>query len=310
MKKRILLYYKYISLPNVAEIVTWQKTLCKDLGLTGRVLLATEGINGTLCGSIQATNQYIEAMNNHALFGNIDFKDSLVSDHYDYFPKLRVIVKKEICKLGIAPEELTTDQGGQHLTPEQTHTLMQDKPDDLIILDTRNSYETRIGTFKDAIIPDIQYFRQFPEYIDQHEDLFKDKEVLMFCTGGVRCERATAYLNTKNIAKKVYQIEGGIHRYAEKYPDGFFRGKNYVFDNRIAVKVNDDVLANCDLCNVSCDDMTNCRNSFCNKQFISCPGCLVTLDNCCSQNCFDLIEAGKVPRREHYPTVSQKKFNS
>ena len=134
-------------------------------------------------------------------------------------------------------------------------------------------------------------------------DEYKDKEVLMFCTGGVRCERATAYLNQKKVAKKVYQIEGGIHRYTEKYPDGFFRGKNYVFDSRIAMKVNGDILGACDLCKTPCDDYTNCLNALCNKHFICCKECLNSFNGTCGAQCADLVTNNKVhvrkPLREH-----------
>ena len=128
---------------------------------------------------------------------------------------------------------VTAKNGGKHLTPEETHNLIAQKPNDLVILDARNDYEWRIGAFEGAIKPDIEHFRQFPKFVDDNLEQFKDKQVLMYCTGGIRCERASTYLKEKGVAKNVYQILGGIHRYAEQYPDGFFRGKNYVFDDRI-----------------------------------------------------------------------------
>src|SRR5438045_9113606 len=116
----------------------------------------------------------------------------------------------------------------------------------------------------------------------------------MYCTGGIRCERASAYLNEKNIAKKVYQMEGGIHRYVEQYPDGFFRGKNYVFDGRIAVKVNDDVVSHCLLCSEPCDQYTNCLNASCNEHFICCVQCLDSYGNTCGATCEELLSQHKV----------------
>ncbi len=303
MKKRILLYYKYVNVPVPHEIQGWQQELCSSLGLTGRILLATEGINGTVCGSLHATDAYIQAMNSHELFGGIDFKDSIVNGQHDYFHKLQIQVKPEIVHLGIAPEALTPDNGGQHLTPEQAHQLMEKKPEDLVILDGRNYYEARVGTFKDAITPPVNHFRDFPEYIDNNIEQFKDKEVLMFCTGGIRCERASAYLSAKGVAKKVYQIEGGIHRYVEQFPDGFFRGKNYVFDARITVKVNDDIIGTCDLCATPCDEYTNCRNAKCNKHFISCASCVEKLGNTCSAACLELVNQGLVPERPYRPKI-------
>lgn len=297
MKKRVLIYYKYVTVDNIEQEKQAHLDLCKELSLTGRVLLAKEGINGTVCGLVKDIESYVDAMNKHPLFDGMDFKWADVDPAYDYFPKLQVKIRSEIVRLDISPDDLTPHQGGKHLTPEQVHKLMQDADEDLIVLDTRNDYEWRIGAFERAMKPNIKTFKEFPQYIEEHLDEFKDKKVLMYCTAGVRCERATAVLKEKNIAKEVYQIKGGIQRYVEKYPDGYFRGKNYVFDNRIAVKVTDDVLSECDLCEVKCDEYTNCRNAFCNNHYISCDNCLKKYNNSCSQKCADLIAQGKTTVR-------------
>lgn len=279
----ILLFYKYVDIQNPAIIQAWQRQLCSSLGLTGRILLAHEGINATLGGTNDACEQYVQAMNEHPLFGGIDFKTAQGGAHA--FPKLKISIKKEIVHLGIDPKELTVQNTAQHLTPQQTHDLLLNPPENLVVLDGRNKYEADVGKFKDAIVPDIRYFRQFPEYIDKNIDRFKDKTVLMYCTGGIRCERASAYLQTKNVAQKVYQVEGGIHRYIEQYPDGFFRGKNYVFDRRITVKVNDDILSICGHCKEPNDDYINCLNALCNKHFTCCADCIQKFGNTCSVSC-------------------------
>jgi len=291
----ILLYYKYVKIQYPAEIQKWQKELCAKLGLTGRILLAHEGINGTVGGTDEATQEYIQAMNAHPLFGNIDFKTAPGGSQA--FPRMRISLRNEIVRLGVNPEELTVEDTGKHLTPSQAHDLLSNPPKDLIILDTRNNYESAVGTFKDAITPDIKYFRQFPQYIDENIDQFKDKTVLMFCTGGVRCERATAYLNKKNVSKEVYQIEGGIHRYIEQFPEGFFRGKNYVFDNRITVRANDDILSKCLNCPTPSDEYFNCLNALCNKHFTACETCIQQFDRTCSAKCQDLISSKQAPER-------------
>ncbi len=291
----ILLFYKYVQIDNPLQIQAWQKKLCAELGLTGRVLLAHEGINGTVGGTKEATDAYVSAMNQHPLFGGIDFKTA--PGGAEAFPRCKIVIKKEIVHLGIDPEKLTVQDGGGHLTPEQTHNLLSNPPQDLVILDTRNNYESAVGKFTNAITPDMRYFRQFPEYIDKNIDQFKDKTVLMYCTGGVRCERATAVLNVKNVAKKVYQVQGGIHRYIEQYPDGFFRGKNYVFDGRITVKVNDDILSTCLNCSTLSDDYFNCLNALCNKHFISCSACLNKFANTCSEKCQNLLQTKQTSER-------------
>jgi len=289
---KILLFYKYVHLEMPGAIAKWQKKLCQDLGLTGRIIIATEGINGTVGGSIEATQAYIDAMNAHENFKNIDFKTA--EGNENHFPRMRVVVKEEIVKLGIDPQKLTVDDGGKHLTPEEAHELLNKKSDDLVIIDTRNNYESRIGTIPGSWCPDKKYFREFPEYIDERLEDLKDKTVLMFCTGGIRCERASGYVKNKGIAKEVYQIEGGIHRYIEKFPDGHFRGSNYVFDARVSHRVNNDILSTCDLCSIPCDYYINCINARCNKMFLGCDSCIKMYKECCSQSCFDLVTQGKV----------------
>jgi len=304
---KIILFYKYVDITYPEQVRKWQQRLCNELQLKGRIILAHEGINGTLGGEEGALQAYKNEMQAHALFHDIDFKESEGSK--DFFPRLRIVAKEEITHLGLDTKTIRADQGGEHLTPAQVHDLLTNPPQDLIILDTRNEYESRIGAFTNATKPNIQYFREFPGYIDENVDTFKDKEVLMYCTGGVRCERATAYLKSKNVAKKIYQIEGGIHRYAEQFPDGYFRGKNYVFDGRIAVNVNDDILTTCEHCAQPYDEFTNCLNASCNKQFIACPNCIESINNTCSQTCFELVAAKKVPIRTKPKKVVIEKKN-
>lgn len=307
---KILLFYLYTHLENPEEIRLWQKSLCEKLTLTGRIILAPEGINGTLGGSVAATDEYKKAMLSHPLFASIDFKESEGDAHH--FPRLRIVVKKEIVHLGLDTTKITARGGGKHLTPLQAHALIDSKPDNLVLLDGRNYYEARVGTFRGAITPHIQNFRDFPAYIESNQELFKDKHVLMFCTGGIRCERASAYLKSKGIAKEVSQITGGIHRYVEQFPDGHFRGKNYVFDGRITQKVTDDILATCDACHTPWDEYTNCVNAACNKQIILCDPCVENTHNTCSAICDELVTSGKTtirilpkkyrPHAQHTPT--------
>jgi len=284
---KITLFYKYVQLSDPHAVMLWQRSLCEKLNLKGRILIGTEGINGTVGGSERSIRCYVSEMKTYVPFKNIDFKFSLCPQ--EPFPHLKVKVRKEIVALGIDPEKLTPEHGGKHLSPKQVHELLQNKPQDLVILDTRNECEVAIGKFEGAVDPKIQHFRDFPKYIEDNLDLFKDKQVLMYCTGGIRCERATAVLKVKNVAKEVFQIKGGIHRYAENYPNGFFRGKNYVFDNRIMMKVNDDILGQCYGCQKPYDEYTNCLNAMCNLHFICCPDCITKLSNTCSTNCQKLV---------------------
>jgi len=292
---KIILFYKYVELKDPQEVAHWQKALCTMLNLKGRIIIASEGINGTLGGTDQTINAYLTVMRAHPLFDDIDFKESEgVADH---FPRLRVVVKKEIVHLGIDPHQLKAWHGGTHLNPAQAHVLIDQKPDDLVILDCRNTYESRVGAFEGAVKAEITYFRDFPAYVDTHTDLFKDKKVLMYCTGGVRCERGSAYLKSKGVAKEVYQIAGGIHRYIQAFPNGFFKGKNYVFDDRIALRASSDVLAQCSLCAIAADEYHNCINASCNIQFIACSPCIVKYQDTCGQTCHHLVYVQNMPKR-------------
>lgn len=302
MTGKLILFYKYIEIQYPKQVQKWQEKLCKELNLKGRIILAHEGINGTIGGSEENIQKYISNIRENELFNDIDFKESVGSA--DCFPKLKILIKEEIVKLGISPKLVDAQNAGKHLTPKETHNLINSKPKDLIILDARNNYESIVGAFKDAIKPNIKNFRDLPKFIDENADLFKDKEVLMYCTGGIRCERASAYLKTKGISKEVYQIQGGIHRYIEEFPNGFFRGKNYVFDARLTLKANDDTLGKCVLCNCANDDYNNCLNVLCNKHFIACADCQKKFKNTCSEKCYNLVEQNKVKLRTEFKKLN------
>ncbi len=253
---KIILYYKYIAIENPEAIAQWQREICQKLNLKGRIIIAKEGINGTVGGSLENIDKYKSETKSNNLFQDIEFKES--SGSSDHFPRLKIVVKNEIVRLGLDPELIKAENGGVHLSPEEVNTLIEADQEDLVLLDTRNDYESRIGTFENAIIPNTKTFREFPNYIDQNPETFTNKKVLMFCTGGVRCERASAYLKSKGIAKEVYQIKGGIHKYVEQFPNGYFKGKNYVFDARVATKVSNDILSECEHCKIPYDEYTNC----------------------------------------------------
>jgi predicted sulfurtransferase len=290
----ILLYYRYVDVADPIALKESQEAFCKKVGLTGRILVATEGINGTLGGSDEAAAEYVAWMKTQPLFADMPFKTS--PGDQSCFPKLSVKVKKEIVNLGIAPEALSYKDAGTHLTPQEFHAALAAADENTVIIDGRNAYEARVGKFTGAVVPPVNRFREFPAYIDQQAEELKDKTVLMYCTGGVRCERASAYLKQKGI-DKVYQLKGGIHEYLNEYPDGYFRGINYVFDSRLSLKTNDDVLGTCDHCGTSCEEYTNCLNASCNKHFIGCPTCVMSFENTCSATCRDLLRSGAVKAR-------------
>jgi predicted sulfurtransferase len=265
---KIALFYKYVPIRYPVQLQKWQRRLCEALGLKGRIIIAHEGINATVGGKSEDVTRYVEETGAHELLKHIDFK--LSDGCGEDFPRLSVLVKPEIVRLGISPDTLPAQESGRHLTPQEAHNLLQERPKDLVVLDARNQYEWEIGAFADAVKPPIDNFRELPSYLDNNLEYFRDKQVLMYCTGGVRCERASAYLKSKDVARDVMQIEGGIHRYVEEYPNGFFRGKNYVFDGRGAMQVNNDVLGQCLQCKSASDRQVSCSNPSCRQQLIVC----------------------------------------
>lgn len=297
---KILIYYKYIDIANPEALVKEQRDLCQLLGLKGRILIAHEGINATVGGTDEAAQKYKAYLATHTLFSDVDVKES--DGEADHFPRLKVLVKKQIVNFGIFPELSIPRDAGRYLSPEEVHALLDEDPEDLVILDARNNYEWRVGRFDKALNPDINNFRDLPTYIDSHAEIFKGKRVLMYCTSGIRCEPATAYLNKKEVAKEIYHIKGGIQRYAEAFPDGHFRGKNYVFDGRVTQPITEDILASCDQCGCTYDDYSNCINAECNKQIIVCPPCIETYHNTCSERCKELV----VEKRVNIRTLPHK----
>jgi UPF0176 protein len=304
MSYKVLLFYKYLDLSNLENELKIQKEVLNSLDLKGRVLIAAEGINGTVCGTFENCNRYIEFMRSIEKFNDIDFKESF-SD-FICFSKLSVKIRNEIVALGEGSAEITFKDSQEKISPQEFHKILEEqkngKKKDLVVFDARNKYESRIGKFLNALTPDIQTSKEFDEYFEKNKDFFEGKDVIMYCTGGVRCERISGILSKKSVAKKIRHINGGIHRYIEKYPEGFFRGRNYVFDDRISQKVNDDVLANCDICEVKCDLYNNCLNAFCNKHYISCDDCLRKFNGNCSIECKIKTENEKVPLRSILPS--------
>ena len=293
MNQTILLFYKYVNLADPASIVSWQKELGARLGLTGRIIVAGEGINGTVGGPDEAITQYLQEFLGHADFLDTDIKRSSCTGQPFGNGKFRVLLKREIVRLGIDPQDLPFTLAAPAVSPDQAHEMMSSRRGhkDFVILDTRNRYESRVGTFDNAITPEIETFSELPEYIQNNQELFKDKDVLMFCTGGVRCERASAYLKETGIAREVTHIRGGIDRYVHAYPEGHFKGHNYVFDGRVTVPVSLHMLTACDICGSAGTLTTNCTYMRCNKRMVVCNTCHTDYRTMvCSQSCAGLIQ--------------------
>ncbi|XP_061542321.1 LOW QUALITY PROTEIN: thiosulfate sulfurtransferase/rhodanese-like domain-containing protein 2 [Phycodurus eques] len=289
---QVLLYYRYCHVEEPHVVCAWQRALCQRLHLTGKVRVATEGINGTVGGTRIAAELYVDAMCSHPLF-HLDKDDFKTSDGGpECFTELKVGIFKEIVPIGLDPEVLSYQLAGVHLEPEEFHKEVEvlvaeagSLHSDTVLLDCRNFYESKIGQFSHCLAPDIRKFSYFPDYVDSNLELFRDKKVLMYCTGGIRCERGSAYLRSKNVCKEVYQLKGGIHKYLERFPDGFYRGKLFVFDERYAISCNDDVIAGCRYCGSPWDRYQLCTTRFCCQLVLSCPACRSEGRTACCTGC-------------------------
>ncbi|XP_076996098.1 thiosulfate sulfurtransferase/rhodanese-like domain-containing protein 2 isoform X2 [Tamandua tetradactyla] len=292
----VLLFYCYHDLDDPHWLCTWQMALCRQLHLTGKVRIATEGINGTVGGSRLATRLYVEAMLSCPFFKGYlckdDFKTSRGGAHC--FPELRVGVFEEIVPLGISPSQISYKKPGIHLSPAEFHKEVEkflsqasEEQSDTILLDCRNFYESKIGRFQGCLAPDIRKFSYFPSYVDRNLELFREKRVLMYCTGGIRCERGSAYLKAKGVCKEVFQLKGGIHKYLEAFPDGFYKGKLFVFDERYALAYNSDVVSECSYCGAQWDQYNLCSTPKCRQLVLTCPACQGQGFTACCATCQD-----------------------
>ncbi len=275
MEYQVLLYYKYVHIEKPEELKAWHEEVCVRLGLKGRAIIASEGINATFEGTNEGIAEYVKELGKDARFQKIHFKYSVGTG--EAFPKLSIKVRKEIVSLhlgtcDINPNEIT----GVHLKPEELHEWIKTKKE-FYIVDMRNVYEHKVGYFEGSILPPIENFRDLPKVVEQIKHL-KNKTVLTVCTGGVRCEKASGFLITQGFTQ-VYQLDGGIVSYMEKYPNEDFCGKLYVFDNRIKMGFYTDceshkIVGKCDTCGEASENFVNCNNPVCHRHFINCESCI------------------------------------
>jgi len=276
--QKIILYYKFTPIAEPEMMRLWQRALCEKLNLQGRILISKHGINGTLGGDIGDLKSYIKEFKQFTGFKGTAFKwsDGSRGD----FPKLSVKVREEIVTFGAA-EELKVDEhgvvgGGKHLKPEEVHKLVKERGEDVVFFDGRNAYEAKVGKFKNAVVPETRTTKDFLKELesDKYADI-KDKPVVTYCTGGVRCEVLSSLMKNRGF-KEVYQIDGGIVKYGEKYgDDGLWEGSLYVFDGRMGVKFSEKAkdIGECVHCGGKTSNYENCANKACNDLILVCKGC-------------------------------------
>ena len=278
---RIALYYAFTPLADPDAVRLWQRTLCEKLGLRGRILISRDGINGTVGGELDAVKAYVKATREYPAFKKMDVKCSEGSA--EDFPRLSVKVREEIVSFG-APGELKVDGngvvgGGTHLRPEELHELVEQKEkagEEVVFFDGRNAFEAQIGKFKGAVVPDVSTTHDFISELEsgKYDDL-KDKPVVTYCTGGIRCEVLSSLMVNRGF-KEVYQMKGGIVRYGETYGDkGLWEGSLYVFDKRMHTEFTDDAvtIGRCVRCEAPTSKFENCSNPSCRKLTLYCADC-------------------------------------
>jgi UPF0176 protein len=283
--QKIILFYKFTPVADPAAVRLWQRALCVKLNLKGRILVAPQGINGTLGGDIKDLKTYVKETRAYEPFGGIIFKWS--DGGRDDFPKLIVKVRPEIVTFGTA-ESLQVDKtgvvgGGKRLKPRQVHELVKKRGNEVVFFDGRNAHEAAVGRFKNAVIPGVSHTRDFArELADPKYDAIKDKPVVTYCTGGVRCEVLSVLMKQGGF-QEVYQLDGGIAKYGETYGDeGLWEGSLYVFDGRVTTKFSDKAvdIGDCIHCGAKTSRYENCANKACNELILVCAACYAGTQIC------------------------------
>lgn len=266
---QVLLYYKYTTIDDPETFAKEHLAACKEMELKGRILVATEGINGTVSGTVEATNNYMAYMANDERFHDMVFKIDAADSHA--FKKMHVRPRTEIVSLSLENDVNPLEVTGTYLEPAEFREALLDE--DTVILDARNDYEFDIGHFRGAVRPDIQNFRELPGWIEDNREQLADKKIVTYCTGGIRCEKFSGWLKTAGF-DDVSQLHGGIATYGknEETQGELWDGQMYVFDERIAVpinQVNPTIVGKDYFDGTPCERYINCANPYCNKQILA-----------------------------------------
>lgn len=311
-KERLTIsFYKYAHIGNTSIFrdhlfITWDQ-----MDVLGRIYVATEGINAQLSVPAENFNAFKEHLDSITFLENVRLNIAIEQDNMSFL-KLKVKVRNKIVADGLNDDSFDVTNRGVHVNAEKFNELIEDP--NTVLVDMRNHYESEIGHFKNAVTPDVDTFRDSLDIIENDlKDHKEDKKLVMYCTGGIRCEKASAYYKHKGF-KNVYQLDGGIIEYTRQVNDknleNKFIGKNFVFDHRRGERITNDVIANCHQCGEPCDEHVNCANEACHLLFIQCKKCASEMDNCCSTECKDIhalpFEEQKELRRGK--TVSNKIF--
>jgi UPF0176 protein len=297
-KRTTISFYKYAKIGNPQLFRDHIFYYWNPIGVLGRIYVANEGINAQLSVPSAQINEYKAALNDITFLEDVRLNYAVEDDGKSFF-KLGIKVRKKIVADGLNDDLFDVSMPGEYLDVEGFNKLTDDE--NTVLIDMRNHYESEVGHFKGAWCPDVDTFReQLPLVVGELADQ-KDKTVVMYCTGGIRCEKASAYLKHKGF-NDVYHLEGGIIKYARDAKanglENKFIGKNFVFDERLNERITDDVIAQCHQCGDAFDDHTNCKNKACNLLFIQCPKCAAKFEGTCSSECHSVAILPEDEQRE------------
>ena len=290
-----LSFYAYAKIENPKEFRDQLFLAWNPLVVLGRIYVAHEGINAQLSLPADNLDAFRNTLEEYDFMQNIRL--NIAVEHHDHsFLKLTIKVRDKIVADGLNDETFDVTNKGIHLKAKEFNEILEDP--NTIVVDFRNHYESEIGHFKNAITPDVETFRESLPIINERLQNHKeDKNLVMYCTGGIRCEKASAYFKHQGF-KNVYQLEGGIIQYAKQIKEegleSKFIGKNFVFDHRLGERITDDVISRCHQCGTACDNHTNCENEGCHLLFIQCNSCKEAMQNCCSVECHEIINMSLV----------------
>lgn len=281
-------FYKYVKIENPKELRDQFFQEWTDLNCFGRIYLAQEGINAQMNIPKSNWDLFVKQLYADNRFTNLPFKIAVDDDGKSFY-KLVIKVKDKIVSDGITDSEFDASNTGTYLNAADFNKAIEDP--NTIVVDMRNHYESEVGRFDNAFCPDSDTFREELPLVVDHLKGQEDKKVIMYCTGGIRCEKASAYLKHKGF-KDVNHLQGGIIQYAkeikEQELESKFRGVNFVFDERIGERITEDVLSNCHQCGEPCDAHVNCKNDDCHLLFIQCDKCATKMEGCCTQKCKEI----------------------
>lgn len=295
-KRTTLSFYQYAQIPNPALFRDHFYALLDDLSVKGRIYVAKEGVNAQISVLTERIEDFRTAMD------SIDFLKGIrlniaVEDDGKSFYKLKIKVRHKIVADGLNDASFDVTKRGHHISAETFNELTDDP--ETIIVDMRNHYESEVGHFERAITPDVETFRESLPIIEEMLEPHKEKNIVMYCTGGIRCEKASAYYKHRGF-KNVHQLDGGIIEYAhqvqKKGLKNKFIGKNFVFDERMGERISNEIIAHCHQCGGPCDSHVNCANDACHILFIQCKSCAEEYDNCCSVKCKEFSVLSKEER--------------